>query len=552
MQSLGGREVCGLEDHEVLREYMRSLCKDKKYLFCLGITLFLGYGFYFTYDSIYIDDTAMGRYYAEGRVLRQGRWGMWLWSWLVGQTEYRPFINKACGVLLLFFACMLMCCLFLHVSKKQVKSPALILFSCIMVSYSLINEILFYVCSQWTCSLIYIFAALAVWFLMLGITKRNVIAAVSLLTLAISFTEIGAAVYIILIIGCMLTVQLFQSDRLKTVFACVKEGIVYGAVLIAAIVIERAVAVVLCLATGYELSARSTLWMNGDLLYVVKSLLNTMGVNYGIRALFYVPIAEYLIVFLVNIGIVIYFAVKKQAARAFLWFMFLVGSIVFSVIQGEAAPNRAIAQVFAIYIAFLCASLLNILWSRYQGKVLCHAVTAGFVLLVVWQVADLNTWEYVNYMRHVEETSVIHDLGRELEQNYDTDHKPVVFVGKYQLSENILQYTHVKHNSPKDRLASHIMGALPVSLTYPASQVDMYGYQFNETGSNSVIAWGVRAFGEVNTELLKNFALNGYTFIQGKEEIYLEALEQAEDMAVWPKEGAICENDSYIVVKLGN
>lgn len=148
-----------------IKEDIFSLIKQKKYLFIVCMVFVFAYGYYFTYESVYIDDMAMGRYYTDGRVLRQGRWGMWLLAKIINQTEYRPFINKLGGGLCLLFSCMLICCLFQKVCQRKINLVALIAFSSCMVSYSLINELLFYVASQWIGGIIYIFSIAAVWYL---------------------------------------------------------------------------------------------------------------------------------------------------------------------------------------------------------------------------------------------------------------------------------------------------------------------------------------------------------------------------------------------------
>ena len=65
------------------------------------------------------------------------------------------------------------------------------------------------------------------------------------------------------------------------------------------------------------------------------------------------------------------------------------------------------------------------------------------------------------------------------------------------------------------------------------------------------LPWGVTAFGEVNTELLKFFSHEGFDFKQGTEEMYDEALVYAKSMESWPQLGAIVDMGEFILVNFG-
>lgn len=530
---------------------LKSLSKEKTYLICLCLSFLLGYGFFLSYVSFYVDDTAMGRYFTDGRWLRQGRWGLWLLTNLFHQTEFNSFIHKICGMIVFFFSCVLIGGLLKKVSEDKLSIRAVTFFSCIMATYSLINEILFYVIGQWMYSLIYLLSVLSVWYAMRDRKIKSISLSVLFLTLGLSITEGAAGTYIILIITCMLLTSYYRPSLLCKISDCVKDGILHIGILALSVALERVLAIFFCMLTGWDMQARSPLWFTNDFFYVLKSMMVTILINYGIRAFFYFPIAEYLIAVFANVVIVLWCCFRKEKVKAFLWSMFALGSLAFSIVQGEASPNRVVWQVFSIYIAFLVSMICERLLLVCKKGVVSVVVIGGVGLIVLWQISDLNMWEWVNYMRNHEEIEVIDDLGRELQINYEIEEKPVVFVGEYQLSENIIQYTHVKSSSGQDALARKIMRILPGGIEYQRRYIDSYGYQFNETGSNSVITWGVRAFQEVNTELLKLFAYQGYVFKQGTEEMYNRGLETAQDMPSWPKEGSIVDMEDFILVNFG-
>lgn len=320
-------------------------------------------------------------------------------------------------------------------------------------------------------------------------------------------------------------------------------------VLSAAIFCERIIAMIFCRVNGWDMQVRDILWFNENICYVFKILIKTIFFNYGIRAIFYLPIAEYLGAAVINISMAVAYLKKKQYEKCFLWLMLGLSTIFFSIVQGEATPNRVIWQVFAVYVSFIIMLILDYIYKN-MSKVKNCAIALS-MLLIIWQISDLNTWQFVNYMRNKEENRVICMIGEDLERNYDIKNKPVVFVGKYKLSENILQYTHVKYNSSKYIFAQKVMNILPLNLEYQKQYLDDYGYQFNETGANSVITWGTKAFQEINTELLKHFRINGYVILQGTDDMYQRGCQRAQDMQVWPEEGSICEEKDYILVNFG-
>lgn len=80
---------------------------------------------------------------------------------------------------------------------------------------------------------------------------------------------------------------------------------------------------------------------------------------------------------------------------------------------------------------------------------------------------------------------------------------------------------------------------------------DQYGIPVAQTDNESVISWGVYAFKEVNTELLRYFKYLGYDFIQGSKEQYDNGSLIAETMNPAESSYEVIETDEFIVVKFG-
>lgn len=535
-----------------LKEYIKSFLKNKKYMFCLILTMVFAYGYYFTYESIHIDDTAMERYYIEGRVLRQGRWGIYVLLNLFRMTEYRPFIHKFCTMCSLFFACILLCSILRRELGDRIRDAVLICFSCLFVTYSMINEILFYVGSQWSSTVDYVFTALAVW-LLFKEEKRKwdwILAAVSL-SFAISLYEVSASVYIVLVAVVLLIKNYGQKKGFERCRDSIRKGLPLAGVLLCSVILQNVIARVFLVVAGMEPALRidNSLWVLEHPVNVLKTFISQMVTVYGIHALFYLPVAELLAAGICNLVFFVHALWKGKWNGAFLWMVLGIGCLSMSLISGQPVYYRAGQQVFSIYTAFLFSVILFQVLESGCHKWMKRGVCIAVAYLVLWQSIDLNKWEYVNYLIDQEERSAAVTIGNKLEQKYDLT-KPVIFAGEYQLSNNIRKYTHVKEGSSKDILAKKIMEYMPFPVSYRQLYVDDYGYKYNEL-HNSILAWGVSAFGEVNTELLNYFEMMGYELQQGTMEMYQEGEETAMEMMSYPQEGYIRDCGEYILVNFG-
>ncbi|MCI8484009.1 MAG: hypothetical protein HFH41_06685 [Lachnospiraceae bacterium] len=535
----------------ILKEYIKSFLKNRKYMLFLILTMVFAYGCYFTYDSIHIDDTAMGRYYVDGWMLRQGRWGIYVLTNLFHMTEYRPFIHKFCTMGSLFFACLLLCSILKRASGNKIKDNLLTAFSCLFVTYSMINEILFYVGSQWSSTIDYVFTAGAVW-LLLKEEKRiwDWILAVLSLSFGISLYEVSASVYIVLVVIVLLIKNHYQEEELRSIKDSVRQGLPLAGVLVCAVIWQTLIAYMFLAVSGLSSTLRigDSLWISGNPINVLKTFISQMVTVYGIHAIFYLPVAELLAAGICNLIFFIHALWKRKWNRAFLWMILGIGSLSMSLIAGAPAYYRAGQQVFSIYTAFLFCVILFLISENKRSRWI-NLAYLGIAYLIICQCVDLNKWEYVNYLIDQEEQRVAVTIGNKLEQEYDLT-KPVVFVGKYRFSNNIRKYTHVKEGSSKDLLAKKMMNQVPFPVGYRDVYIDDYGYKYVEL-HNSILAWGVSAFGEVNTEILNYFGMLGYELKQGTLEMYQEGVNLAWDMPAYPQLGYIRDCGDYILVNFG-
>ena len=164
------------------------------------------------------------------------------------------------------------------------------------------------------------------------------------------------------------------------------------------------------------------------------------------------------------------------------------------------------------------------------------------IVLIIWQANDLNKWFYVDNMRYQEELNVINNIGHYLESDFNT-HKPVLFFGERELSENIKQYTNVSENAIQYKIANNFFSNFGITLKG-------HRIKYVTTNGNSYINWGITAvLGEPSSQLTKFFNINGYGIKSGSREMYDEARVFIDKMPGYPQEGYIVELDDYIIVK---
>ena len=127
-----------------LKEEIEFFVRKIEYIIPLIITAILSFGFVITHYSVNIDTLSSERYYREGELLTQSRYGGVLLDKIFGVMEYNPFFVDCLAVIFLVMASIAFCILFKKISKNKINTVAYTIFSCLFVSYPLINEIFVY------------------------------------------------------------------------------------------------------------------------------------------------------------------------------------------------------------------------------------------------------------------------------------------------------------------------------------------------------------------------------------------------------------------------
>lgn len=209
---------------------------------------------------------------------------------------------------------------------------------------------------------------------------------------------------------------------------------------------------------------------------------------------------------------------KKPIYLLYICGMFL--SILALPILQDGVIKYRTSQSLVIFCAFAFMLLLQkCLCSEVKFK--RYAVIAIAYVLIALQVVSLCKWFAVDYKQSEEDIKVLCLAGDELKENYDLS-KPVIFTGEYTLSDDILKHKFAEKKDIRYKALNAVVGNFAQSMSYGVPS-DKYGFSIAQTDHMSVITWGVDAFGEVNTELLRIYSYLGYDFIQGSQEQFDEA-----------------------------
>ena len=123
---------------------LKRIINQKVYIICVTRTAILSSGFAICQPMVGVDDSAIGRYFADGIGPIMGRFGYFLLNKICPVAEYTPFITDFLGVLFLAIGASLWCLVWEKVMGKKLSVMAATCFSCVMISCPMISEVFIY------------------------------------------------------------------------------------------------------------------------------------------------------------------------------------------------------------------------------------------------------------------------------------------------------------------------------------------------------------------------------------------------------------------------
>ena len=546
---------------------MQRIINQKVYIICVTLTAVMSYGFAVCQPMIGVDDSAIGRYFAEGLGPIMGRFGYFLLNKICPVADYTPFIVDFIGVLFLMLGAVLWCLVWEKAMGHKLSLMASTCFSCVMISCPMISEVFIYYLHNGVC-MCYCLSALLILLFMEAMERRgrarwNKLAqALFVLWITNSFVEAFTIVFLMAIVMVWLLQCIYKVRKITPkIVAC--EGLTAGGLLIVSILLRTITIEVITALFSLQdqigiMNRRSVLealdWFkSGQGLAEFVMTIKKYIAMYYVNAIAYIPVRIYLMA-VIALGIwAIYRLIRYRQSVPLLGMVVMqLIPLILVFLEGHATFYRN-SQYVPIYVAFVVMVLtygleqwaLGKVWGKKAVGVWCIVIG----ILVYNQAFEMTQWFYVDYMKYEDAKNTVNLISYELEKNYDTE-KPVVFVGNYTIPEHIVKKMYVPYDSDTYQTIASILDIMDPNLKTCFAMP--FGYSLSSEAVYSVLTWGNIAFEVWDKETHEFFAIHGHEFPRIMEpEACREIQAQYTDLPGWPKKGSIVETKEYIVVKFG-
>lgn len=530
----------------VLQSFWTECGRRKSYWIPLLLLTILSYGYSIAHQTISIDDLRRDYYLGSEATKLSGRWGMILWTRLMGATRYAAFIDKYLAAVFIFSAAIVFAALLYRFLKGHVLCYTV--FSSAFVTYPLINEIWeytgtdFFVCGNMLlCGLSLLWLSVHdgdIVLRPLPLLRRFLLPALAL-TLVSSSYESGVFFYITAAL-ILLFVRYCLAEEVKSgPLSWVKDGAVLAVPIVSAVILRFVIGFVIL--RLYRLSY----YGGGDAGLrwgetTAFGLFKLVVTNYLVKGLIYFPIG----IFACCLGLFFLFAVvgavrKRRVLPLILSLLVTASLFGLTALQGAIQPYRT-GQVFGLFCAFVlfiyvrAASRLPVRFSFVSSIAFVCAM-----FLCLHMATYLNWILSLNHQRSQNEEAIAFMIGYRLMSEYPD--KPVVFTGWGNPGQYVELQVRTDPNSRRGRLYTRLYRAL--WLTDPVN------LRSAETNVNSVITWAKGT----DDMLYQFFSYHGFHALNlvpwSEQGIYQEATQIAKDAGLGPYD--ILECDSYIIVCLG-
>ena len=550
---------------------MKKILTDLRVSVPVIVTSLLSFGWQLIRFNIGIDDLVRDRYLGGG-LFSQGRFSSPIVSYSFGFFKAFPFFEPFLGVLFLTAAAFLLICLFQKASKGVFSRGVLTFFACIFVSYPLTNELFVYKGSDLYLGVGYFLAALSL-VIVSGIfrkdgvpgetdAKRSQVESICLRLLfstliwifLVSLYEALAAVYLVLVSLYLFTEVMTGEKRAGKETGdknpgYIRKYFVFLAPAVLGIVLEYLLGLLLTsiIKPAVTIPAGSGIYIPEtfsaeyfvNMFYQMFRKLFLAGLWYYPVALFAVSVLIALVVFTVT-------GISKRRASVILFALgTFAGLFGLGILTGGSVKYRTCLS-FAPFVAF-CVTLLIYYSVRglRENRGLHIAIQVCAAVIILTQVVSINLCFYNNDLRWQEEKAVLTDCGEALK---DFGDKPVIFIGEYTLSDNILSRKYVTADDPLYKAVKKAANGIGFDLeTNDLS--DRYVLATCQSDFGSVISWGIHDRYGCNEELHRVFNYIGYEFTPGTLERYDELTSSIESFPAFNETGIVTELDDCVVVR---
>lgn len=519
-----------------LKQGFKKFLLNPLYIFPVLISTILCYAYYLTHETVTIDSLSSDRYY-HGLLVAQGRLTATIIENYLGFEHLPIAVENIIGLICFILGATVFCIIF-DKAKPQSNVLPYTFFTCLYITFPLMNEYFMFKGSVLTTGGSILLVSFALYF---ALKIKNLIASILISSIFIFFAYSWYESFILVYIGAVFLLLILLADGQKSQKELFFNGFWLAPTLFLGFSLEEIISnaiINICNITQDNNNAVGTAWRAGSA--TLKSFFYDFIYSFVSKIFCYAPFTI-LFIFLAVAFVLMIIQTKSTKKPILIFFYLGLALTVFflSIYRGTESAYRT-EQGIPFYVSAIALLLLSKIISSHGKKALKIIASLSLVIILTVQICSSNYWYHVNVLRDKEEKQVVCNIAKDLEK-YDKN-KPVIFIGYYQLSNNIKDKYAVKKDSVAGRIINYTSKKAKKSYAYTACQ----------TSISSYIYWSIYSFSSVNVELKKFFNSCGYDFKLGTNKQFEEATKRYINIPSYNDSGYILDAGDYIVVKVGN
>lgn len=519
-----------------LKQGFKKFLLNPLYIFPVLISTILCYAYYLTHETVTIDSLSSDRYY-HGLLVAQGRLTATIIENYLGFEHLPIAVENIIGLICFILGATVFCIIF-DKAKPQSNVLPYTFFTCLYITFPLMNEYFMFKGSVLTTGGSILLVSFALYF---ALKIKNLIASILISSIFIFFAYSWYESFILVYIGAVFLLLILLADGQKSQKELFFNGFWLAPTLFLGFSLEEIISnaiINICNITQDNNNAVGTAWLSSSA--TLKSFFYDFIYSFVSKIFCYAPFTI-LFIFLAVAFVLMILQTKSTKKPILIFFYLGLALTVFflSIYRGAESAYRT-EQGIPFYISAITLLLSSKIINLNGKKALKIIASLSLVIILTVQICSSNYWYHVNVLRDKEEKQVIYNIAKDLEK-YDKN-KPVIFIGYYQLSNNIKD----KYTVKKDSVAGRIINYTSQKAEKP------YAYTACQTSISSYISWSIYSFSNANVELKKFFNSCGYDFKLGTNEQFKEATKKYINIPSYNDSGYILDAGDYIVVKVGN
>lgn len=519
-----------------LKQGFKKFLLNPLYIFPVLISTILCYAYYLTHETVTIDSLSSDRYY-HGLLVAQGRLTATIIENYLGFEHLPIAVENIIGLICFILGATVFCIIF-DKAKPQSNVLPYTFSTCLYITFPLMNEYFMFKGSVLTTGGSILLVSFALYF---ALKIKNLIASILISSIFIFFAYSWYESFILVYIGAVFLLLILLADGQKSQKELFFNGFWLAPTLFLGFSLEEIISnaiINICNITQDNNNAVGTAWLSSSA--TLKSFFYDFIYSFVSKIFCYAPFTI-LFIFLAVAFVLMILQTKSTKKPILIFFYFGLALTVFflSIYRGTESAYRT-EQGIPFYISAITLLLSSKIINLNGKKALKIIASLSLVIILTVQICSSNYWYHVNVLRDKEEKQVVCNIAKDLEK-YDKN-KPVIFIGYYQLSNNIKDKYTVKKDSVAGKIIDYTSKKAKKSYTYTACQ----------TSISSYISWSIYSFSSANVELKKFFNSCGYDFKLGTNEQFEEATKKYINIPSYNDSGYILDAGDYIVVKVGN